>query len=411
MSKIRLKPVLYLLLLNVMGFLLLFLRSEPYDVNIVYAGLIVLSINIGIYLLMFFLDMGDVYLFLMVSILVSIGTIMLVRLDAQFGFNQVLWFCIGIVVFLISYLVFRFFKHWDKLLIFYILLSFTLFIATLVFGEARHGSKNWISIGGRTIQPSEFIKIAYAFALACFFTMKPKENSFLVGEIYAIPKKDIAMNVFVYICLGFLLLQKEWGTAVVFFLTFYVMMILYDTSKKLLLINASFALLGAIGGYFLTDHIKSRVVTWLDPWADASNKGFQITQSLFAITTGGYFGTGLGNGSPHFIPEVHSDFIFSAICEEMGIFIGIAIIMIYFIYAYRGFKIGLKANNEFLKALTFGLVLSFAFQTFIIVGGVIKMIPLTGITMPFVSYGGSSLVSCFVTTGILTAVSYLERKR
>ena len=411
MSKIRLKPVLYLLLLNVMGFLLLFLRSEPYDVNIVYAGLIVLSINIGIYLLMFFLDMGDVYLFLMVSILVSIGTIMLVRLDAQFGFNQVLWFCIGIVVFLISYLIFRFFKHWDKLLIFYILLSFTLFIATLVFGEARHGSKNWISIGGRTIQPSEFIKIVYVFALACFFTMKVKEKSFLDGEIYSIPKKDIAMNVFVYICLGFLLLQKEWGTAVVFFLTFYVMMILYDTSKKLLLINASFAILGAIGGYFLTDHIKSRVVTWLDPWADASKKGFQITQSLFAITTGGYFGTGLGNGSPHFIPEVHSDFIFSAICEEMGIFIGIAIIMIYFIYAYRGFKIGLKANNEFLKALTFGLVLSFAFQTFIIVGGVIKMIPLTGITMPFVSYGGSSLVSCFVITGILTAVSYLERKR
>ena len=96
--------------------------------------------------------------------------------------------------------------------------------------------------------------------------------------------------------------------------------------------------------------------------------------------------------------------------EEMGIFTGIAIIMIYFIYSYRGFKIGLKAKNEFLKALTFGLVISFAFQTFIIVGGVIKLIPLTGITLPFVSYGGSSMVSCCIMTGILTAVSYLERK-
>lgn len=411
MSRLRLRPVIYLLFLNLMGFLLLFLQNSEHDINIIYAGAIVLTVNIAIYLIMFFLDMGDVYLFLMVSILVSIGTIMLIRLDTTFGFNQVFWFCIGIIVFLVSYLIFRFFKYWNKLLVFYIALSFALFVATLIFGVSRGGSRNWISIGGRTVQPAEFIKIAYVFALACFFTMGEAKKGILCGEVYGIPKKDIAMNLYVYMCLGFLLLQKEWGTAVVFFLTFFAMMFLYDTSKRLMLINLCVAFVGAVGGYFLTDHIRSRVVTWLDPWADASNKGFQITQSLFAITTGGYFGTGLGNGSPHFIPEVHSDFIFSAICEEMGIFIGIAIIMIYFIYSYRGFKIGLKSNNEFLKALAFGLVLSFAFQTFIIVGGVIKMIPLTGITMPFVSYGGSSMVSCCIMTGILTAISYLERKR
>ena len=350
-------------------------------------------------------------MFLMVSILVSIGTIMLIRLDSTFGFNQVFWFCIGIVVFLTSYLIFRFFRFWDKLLWFYVGLAFLMFAVTLVFGETRGGSRNWISIGGRTIQPSEFIKIVYVFALACFFSAKEDKYKFLSGHICGISKKDIAMNGFVYMCLGFLLLQREWGTAVVFFLTFFVMMFLYDISKKLVLINSVVAVAGAMGGYFLTDHIKSRVVTWIDPFADAGNKGFQITQSLFAITTGGYFGTGIGNGSPHLIPEVHSDFIFSAICEEMGIFIGIAIIMIYFIYSYRGFKIGLKANNEFLKALVFGLVISFAFQTFIIVGGVIKLIPLTGITMPFVSYGGSSMVSCCIMTGILTSISYIERKR
>ncbi len=411
MSKIRLRPVIYLLLLNLMGFALLFLYKIPHDVNIIYAGLMILTVNVGIYCLMYFLDMGDVYMFLMVSILVSIGTIMLIRIDTEFGFNQVFWFCIGIIVFLASYLTFRLFKHWDKLLIFYIAVSFILFIVTLVFGESRGGSRNWISIGGRTVQPAEFIKISYIFALACFFTMDNDKWKILSGEVWGIPKKDIAMNVFVYICLGFLLLQKEWGTAVVFFLTFYTMMFLYDTSKRLMLINLGLAIVGAVGGYFLTSHIRSRVVTWLDPWADASNKGFQITQSLFAITSGGYFGSGLGNGTPHLIPEVHSDFIFSAICEEMGIFTGIAIIMIYFIYSYRGFKIGLKVSNNFLKALTFGLVISFAFQTFIIVGGVIKLIPLTGITMPFVSYGGSSMVSCCIMTGILTAVSYLERKR
>ncbi|MBE7012530.1 MAG: FtsW/RodA/SpoVE family cell cycle protein [Ruminococcaceae bacterium] len=411
MSRLRIRPVLYFLLLNLIGFVLLFFYKTPYDVNILYAGAIILAVNIGIYALMYWLDMGDVYLFLMVSILISIGIIMLLRIDTKYGYNQVFWFCTGIIVFLAGYLAVRLFKHWDKLLILYVIISIGLFIATLVFGETRGGSKNWISIGGRTVQPSEFIKITYVFALACFFTMDESKHKLLSGEIWNIPKKDIVANIFVYVCLGFMLIQKEWGTAIVFFLTYFVMMFLYDTSKRLMLINGALAFLGAAGGYFLTDHIKSRVVTWLDPWVDATNKGFQITQSLFAITSGGYFGTGLGNGTPHLIPEVHSDFIFAAICEEMGIFTGIAIIMIYFIYSYRGFKIGLKAKNEFLKALTFGLVISFAFQTFIIVGGVIKLIPLTGITLPFVSYGGSSMVSCCIMTGILTAVSYLERKR
>lgn len=411
MSKIRLRPMMYLLLINLIGFVLLFLYKTPHDFNILYAGAIILTVNIGVYALMYVLDMGDVYMFLMVSILISIGIIMLIRIDTGYGYNQVFWFCIGIIVFLASYLIFRLFRYWDKLLWLYVFVSFALFVVTLVFGEVRGGSRNWISIGGRTIQPSEFIKISYLFALACFFTMDKEKTRLFRGEVYGIPKKDIAMTVFVYICLAFMLIQKEWGTAIVFFLTFFVMMFLYDTSKRLILINACLAVSGAVGGYFLTDHIKSRVTTWIDPWADASNKGFQITQSLFAITSGGYFGTGLGNGTPYFIPEVHSDFIFSAICEEMGIFTGIAIIMIYFIYSYRGFKIGLKAKNEFLKALTFGLVISFAFQTFIIVGGVIKLIPLTGITLPFVSYGGSSMVSCCIMTGILTAVSYLERKR
>lgn len=411
MAKLRIRPVIYFLLLNLIGFLLLFFFKTPYDPNILYAGAIVMAVSIAVYALMNWLDMGDVYLFLMVSILISIGIMMLLRIDTDFGFNQVFWFGAGIIVFLISYLTMRFFRHWDKLLWIYVIVSVALFVFTLIFGDTRGGSKNWIEIGTRTIQPSEFIKISYVFALACFFTMDSDKHRLFSGKLWNIPKRDIAANIFVYICLGLLLVQKEWGTAIVFFLTYFVMMFLYDTSKRLMLINGAVAFIGAVGGYFLTDHIRSRVVTWLDPWADATNKGFQITQSLFAITSGGYFGTGLGNGTPHLIPEVHSDFIFAAICEEMGIFTGIAIILIYFIYSYRGFKIGIKAKNEFLKALSFALVISFALQTFIIVGGVIKLIPLTGITLPFVSYGGSSMVSCCIMTGILTAVSYLERKR
>ena len=191
-----------------------------------------------------------------------------------------------------------------------------------------------------------------------------------------------------------------------FMLVYFTMQLLYDANIRLIILNTVLAVLGSVGGYFLTPHIKVRVSTWLDPWADATNKGYQIVQSLTAIASGGYFGTGIGNGDPYFIPEVHSDFIFSAICEEMGMFIGVAIIMLYFIFSYRGFKIALKTHNEFNKALSVALVSCFAYQTFIIVGGVIKMIPLTGITLPFVSYGGSSMVSSFIMLGILTSISH-----
>ena len=157
-------------------------------------------------------------------------------------------------------------------------------------------------------------------------------------------------------------------------------------------------------------HIQTRVETWLHPFADASSKGYQITQSLFAIGEGGFGGRGIGAGSVYFIPEVHSDFIFSAICEEMGILGGLAIVMLYFVLAYRGFKIALSCTNKFNKAAAFGLSFILGLQTFIIIGGVIKLIPLTGITLPFVSYGGSSMLTTFAVCGILQAISGMKEE-
>ena len=145
--------------------------------------------------------------------------------------------------------------------------------------------------------------------------------------------------------------------------------------------------------------------TWLNPWQLIDNKGYQITQSLFAIANGGFFGTGVGLGHPDFIPEVHTDFIFSAICEEMGIFTGIAVMMLFLILVYRGFKIAFSQEDKFFKIVAFGISSLFGFQAFIIFGGVIKMIPLTGITLPFISYGGSSMIASFIGLGILQVAS------
>jgi cell division protein FtsW (lipid II flippase) len=184
----------------------------------------------------------------------------------------------------------------------------------------------------------------------------------------------------------------------------------YEKNFGFLLMNVAAAATVAILGYRFLYHIQVRVSTWLNPWEDISNKGYQITQSLFAIASGGYFGRGLGNGSPGYIPEVHSDFIFAAVCEEMGVFGGAAIIILFFLIAYRCFKISITTRNAYDKAVCLGLTLMFAVQTFIIVGGVIKMIPLTGITLPFVSYGGTSIVVNFLSLGIIQAISAKEER-
>lgn len=405
------KPVILITLINIIGFFLLFIipSDEIYNKEFLYVGLILCTLNIVVYCILYFCNLGDVYLYLLTAMLVSIGTIMLFRLNFDYGKRQILWYLVGILIFFTAYFMFRFIKIWNKLIYFYIGLSFVLYIVTLVIGDTVAGSKNWITFGSYSVQPSEFIKIIYVFALACFMSNKYLEDHFLMRKFMGIPYRDIAMAIYVYMCLGFFILQREWGTALLFFMIYFTVIFIYDKNYTIIFANLALAVIVGFLGYKLTPHIQNRVDIWLDPWSDISGKGYQITQSLFAITSGGYFGTGLGQGSPHYIPEVHSDFIFAAICEEMGIFIGIAIIMIYFLFSYRGVKIALNTKNDFYKALALLLTISFAYQTFIIVGGVIKLIPLTGITMPFVSYGGSSLISSYISMGILVAISHLDK--
>ncbi|NMA03411.1 MAG: FtsW/RodA/SpoVE family cell cycle protein [Clostridiales bacterium] len=228
-----------------------------------------------------------------------------------------------------------------------------------------------------------------------------------------IRNKQIIKNKYVflaiiYLHLFLLLAQRELGMTVLFYTIFISIFYIYEEDYKLLFYN-----IGAMGiilvlSYFTLAHVRVRLTTWIDPWGQITGKGYQIVQSLFAITAGGFFGTGLGLGNPDYIPVVHTDFIFSAICEEMGLFGGMAVVLLYFILVYRGFKIALTIKDTFKKIVALGITLIYGYQTFIIVGGVIKLIPLTGITLPFISYGGSSLISAFIAFGILQALSGLE---
>ncbi len=400
------QPMGMIILANIIGFGLLFFYKKPYDRNILFAGLLVtLLIGLG-YLVIYKAKLGDGYLFLIAGMLSSIGIIIIYRLDQEMGFRQITWFGLGIGLFFTSYFLYRRIRIWDRLAYYYPALSALLFGATLIFGKNIKGAKNWIFIGQFSIQTSEIIKVLFVFFIAAFLKKyeEYKDSVILRFKKVEAKPKHILMCI-AYLHLGFMVIQREWGTALLLFFVYIMIVYVFVNDIRFLLLNGILAAAAGLGGVALVYHVRVRVETWLNPWADIAGKGYQITQSLFAIGSGGFFGTGLGLGRPDFSPEVNTDFIFSAVCEEMGIFGGVAVVMLYFILSYRGFKIALFTEEYFMKILALGLTLIFGFQTFIIIAGVVNMIPLTGITLPFISYGGSSLSVSFISLGILQAVS------
>lgn len=404
------RPVILIILVDLFAFTLLCFFRKSVDWYILLAGLLVVGMVTVVHTLLTKKSMGDEYLFLIVSMLTSLGFIMIYRLDRVLGFKQIFWFGGGILLFFAGYLAYRKLRFLDKLMFYYLAGSLALFAATMALGRSIKGSTNWITVAGYSFQPSELIKILFVLFLACYIG-GARQKIFGRWEI-RLPQGSSTGKLFtagaVYAHLGFLILQREWGTILLLFLVYCAIIFVFEQDWRLYLANAAFAVVAAVGGYHFLNHIKVRVDMWLNPWADISGKGYQATQSLFAIATGGFFGTGLGLGRPDMIPEVNTDFIFSAICEEMGMFGGVAVILLFFLLCYRGFKIALTARGRFDRAVALGITVLFGIQTFIIVGGVIKLIPLTGITLPFVSYGGSSLTTSFIALGILQAVSSSE---
>lgn len=336
---------------------------------------------------------ADNILLLIVNMLFAIGVAMIYRLNPSYGKRQLQFYLVGIVLFFLTFFILKSFKFWNKISLFYVTISVALFMATLVFGSYLGGAKNWIILGPITVQPSEFIKIPLAFFVASFYSRYNEVSMKPFGRYY--------MNIVIYIFIGFLFLQKDLGTALIFFGLMILSQFVYEKDRVLITLNIVAMIFGSILAYFMFGHVRVRVATWLDPWSDIDVTGYQITQALFATASGGLFGTGIGLGHPDYVPVAESDFIFSAISEEMGIFMGLAVILLFMILVYRSFKISLIQQDKFLSILAFCIGVLFAFQTFIILGGVLKIIPLTGVTLPFISQGGSSMLSGFILLGCL----------
>ncbi|MDY3052610.1 MAG: FtsW/RodA/SpoVE family cell cycle protein [Ndongobacter sp.] len=341
---------------------------------------------------------GDRYLLLIVNLLFSIGVIMIFRIDAALGLRQVMMYMIGVLFFFIVYLFLKKTnRFWAGKTLFFYLAALSLFLITLVLGREIGGARNWISIGGVLVQPSEFAKIPFVFYVASWFQNYEAHQKSLFGRW--------SLMAGTYLLIGLFFLQRELGTATVFFLVLLSSQIAYEKNWKLILLNIALACAGMAVGYILFAHVRVRFDLWLDPWQDINDKGYQIVQSLFGLAAGGFFGTGLGLGKPDTIPLGYSDFIFASVVEEMGAFMGICVILLFLLLVYRGIKIAMNQERDFYSCLALASAVLFAAQALIMFGGVMKVIPLTGITIPFMTAGGSSLLASFGLLAVLQVSS------
>lgn len=378
----------------VSAFLLLAFRGEAFDAAALLFGAVVALITLLTYFLLAWLaPHADRLLMLAVCFLCALGMVIQYRISPETALRQLMMLGAGILGMLLMMVLMRRPHIFRILSIPLALISLGILCALLFIGKESGGARNWISVAGILFQPSEFVKVALVFLLADAMT----EHTHV--------RDLIPLFLFVGAVTVLLVLQRDLGAAMLMAGTFLLVFFVATSN-----IGATFAALlcggaGAYASYLLFDHVRARIAIWQDPWATYSTSGYQIAQGLMAIASGGLWGLGLGQGSPKMIPAYHTDYIFAVICEEFGILFGIGVIVLYLLIAVRGILIALNAEDRFSMLTAFGATALLAIQTFVIIGGVIKLIPLTGITMPFVSYGGSSMIACLLLIGILEGIA------
>lgn len=389
-----------LLATHFLGFMILIGASERYklDLLILYVQE-VLFFMIVWYLLKKLYNRNNFLLWNASLYLVCISFIILARIDYNVGYRQFIMAVLGYIFAILMPIFINRFTFLDKLEWVYIAIAIGFLVMVTFIGTEKYGATNWIIIGDTfSFQPSEIIKILFILFLAAYMR---KRDQLIHVIIAAIPS---------LILIVLLVYQKDLGTALIFFIIF-VSVIYISTNKPFYFLGGlSAGIVGSFIAYTFYSHVKNRVEAWLNPWADIDKSGYQIAQSLFAIGAGGWFGYGLTKGMPKVIPVVSTDFIFAAICEEFGNIFSILMIIIMAIFFLSGIKIAKKAKNNFYLLLASGISCTFAFQMFLIIGGVTKLIPLTGVTLPFVSSGGTSLTMSIIMLGILEGVHINNQK-
>lgn len=340
-------------------------------------------------------------------LLCGIGICFVLRLAPESSGRQIIWLFAGIALMVATIIlvpsVERLGRYKYTCLLFGLIL---LLLPTVPFiGVEYNGSRIWLSILGFSFQPGEIAKILIVLFLAAYLADNRELLSVMrrsrIGLKYPDFRALLPLLVMWVLALLIVILERDLGSALLFFGIFLVMIYVCTGRLSYVLIGILLVAIGGVGLYMLFPHVQTRITIWLDPFADPSGSGYQLVQSLYSLADGGLFGCGIGRGMPELIPEVQSDFIFSAIAEELGLLGSSGVIFLFMLFAVRGFLTAARAKSDMAAFTAAGLTTSICLQAFIIIGGVTGLIPLTGLTLPFMSQGGSSLLSSFIIVGLL----------
>ena len=341
----------------------------------------------------------------------GIGYVFIARLNPHLASQQAVWTAVGILGFIATLAVVRRVRSLERMRYTLGLIGVLLLVLPLIpgIGVLKNGSRIWVSAGPVSFQPGEFAKIALAIFFAAYLVERREllgTATFKVGPFMTPDPKHL---VPVLIAWGFSLMvmmfQRDLGSALLFFVLFMTVMWIATGRASYLVVGTGLFAGGAYLSWTMFTHVQSRVAMWLNPWPDARGKGFQIIQSSYAFAWGGVGGVGLGRGIAGRIPYQETDFIFAIIGEELGVFGSAAILILFLLLMGSGLRAAVQSTDPFSKLLAAGLTTLIGFQAFIIMAGVTRLLPLTGLTLPFVSYGGSSLVSNWVLVALLVRLS------
>ena len=357
---------------------------------------------------------ADPYVMPLVALLTGIGLTMIYRVDPDLALRQGLWLVVGVAVFSACAILIRDYRELDGIK--YILgvgaILLLLLPAIPGLGTTINGASLWVELGPVAFQPGELAKVFFVIFLAGYLRDRREVLGSGMGRFGLPPLRHAGPLLVIWGGAMLVLFQtNDLGGGLLYFSVFLAMLYMATGRFAYVLIGSALFALGAYGLYHVVPHVEDRVSIWLHPWSDPFGDGYQLVQSIYAISGGGLFGTGLGRGvllTPEgnpYIPFLETDFIYAGIAQELGLAGGAAVVLLYVLLLYRGFRIAMLADDGFSKLLAAGLTATLALQAFIIVGGVTGLIPLTGITLPFVSYGGSSLVANFLVLWLLLAVS------
>ena len=374
---------------------------------------------------------ADPFMLPIATLLTILGLVMIYRLDVAAlqraarldnpaptpdVYNQLIWYGVASLLFVLVLLTIRDHRILQRYTYTAGLLGVILLLLPLApgIGATVNGATLWVRIAGFTFQPAEAAKILLTIFFAGYLVVTRDSLALVRTRVLGVPlprARDLGPILIVWaVSLGVLVFQRDLGTSLLFFGLFVGMLYIATQRWSWLVLGFLLFAVGAVGAYLLFGHVRTRVQIWLDPFAYADTGGYQIVQSLYGFANGGLFGTGLGRGHPELVPFANTDFITAALGEELGLTGALGIVLLYGILIERGLRTAVAVRDPFGQLLAAGLSITLGIQVFVIIGGVTRLIPLTGLTTPFLSYGGSSLVANWVIIALLLVISHRARR-